>query len=311
MLQKDISYVKMTLDEVLGQPLPRSGGEYIYHCPFCNHYKHKLQISIQDEKWHCWVCNAKGKKITSLLRKLDVDVRKIQKITSIYKDSENNPIVHKTENSVLKLPFEFKKLSIKPKGINPLYNNIIHYLKNRDIGIGEILKYNIGYCESGIYAGRVIVPSYDSNGVLNYFIARTIYDDVPLKYMNPKVSKNIIMFENQINWDYPITLTEGVFDAITIKRNVIPILSKFIPKKLIDSIYLHNVKNINIVLDDDAKKESLKYALDFMNNGINVKFINPSGKDANEIGFKQITKDINNATEIQFDELIKHKLELI
>ena len=45
------------------------------------------------------------------------------------------------------------------------------------------------------------------------------------------------MFENQINWDEPITLVEGVFDAMAVKRNAIPILGKFIPKTLNDSIY--------------------------------------------------------------------------
>ncbi len=36
----------------------------------------------------------------------------------------------------------------------------------------DIIKYNIGFCNEGPYGGRVIIPSYDDNGKLNYFIAR-------------------------------------------------------------------------------------------------------------------------------------------
>ena len=57
------------------------------------------------------------------------------------------------------------------------------------------------------------------------------------------------MFENQINWNEPITIVEGVFDALSVKRNSIPILGKFIPKKLMENIYDKGVKTINILLD--------------------------------------------------------------
>ena len=309
MLQKDISYVKNTLDANLGYPQSRNG-EFIYKCPFCNHHKHKLQVNLENEKWHCWVCNSKGKKITSLLRRLDVDINHIKKISQIYKDN----IYVKVENDTvinLQLPSEFKSLLIEPKSINPLYKKSIKYLHDRGFTEADIIKYNIGFCDTGTYGGRVIIPSYDSDNKLNYFIARSVYDDVTLKYLNPKVSKNVIMFENQINWDYPIILTEGIFDAMTIRRNAIPLLSKFIPKKLIEKIYMNGVKNITIVLDDDAIKDSLNYTTQFMNNGIDIKFVKPSGKDANEIGFEKITDDIMKTNNTQFDDLIRYKLELI
>ena len=166
----------------------------------------------------------------------------------------------------------------------------------------------MGFCPKGLYAGRVIIPSYDSNNKLNYFIARSVYDDEPYKYKNPPVSKNVIMFENQINWNEPITLCEGAFDALSIKRNAIPILGKFIPKKLMDSIYKKEVKHINILLDKDAQQQALHYVVQLGNQGIEVRNIIPSDKDAGEMGFSRVNQILKESTETNFSDVIKQKL---
>ena len=69
----------------------------------------------------------------------------------------------------------------------------------------DFIKYSIGYCTSGEYGGRVIIPSYSESNQLNYFIARS-YDGNFYKYRNPEVSKDVIFFENLINWNAPIIL---------------------------------------------------------------------------------------------------------
>ena len=42
-----------------------------------------------------------------------------------------------------------------------------------------------------MYDNRIIIPSYDSDGKLNYFVGRDI-DNSKLKYKNPPVSKDVI-----------------------------------------------------------------------------------------------------------------------
>ena len=71
--------------------------------------------------------------------------------------------------------------------------------------------------------------------------SRSVFDEEKFKYKNPPISKNVTIFENQINWKEPITLTEGVFDDGS-KKKFIPLLGKFIPKTLMDSIYKNGVK---------------------------------------------------------------------
>ena len=286
------------------------GDEQAHYCPFCHHHKKKLQINIQTQKWHCWVCDSKGKRIQSLLRRLHVDSHKLKKIYEIYGDDyvvySNNTEDEKVE---LRLPNEFRSLLEEPKGLNPTFRKVKEYARKRGITQGDIKRYNIGYCDSGHYANRIIIPSYDSDNRLNYFIARSVFDEEKFKYKNPPVSKNVIMFENQINWQEPITLVEGVFDAMAVKRNAIPLLGKFIPKTLNDTIYKKEVKSINILLDEDAQDQALYYTMQFQNQGITTRNIRPSDKDAGEMGFSQVNTILKESKQTGFGDIISQKLK--
>ena len=296
------------LDTTLGVGSSLKGNEQQHHCPFCHHHKKKLQVNLDTQQWHCWVCNSKGRSISSLLRKLNVDKRDLDRLHKIYGDE---PAYSPTEEYVIKLqlPKEFKQLHFKPSGLfNPIYNKAVHYLTQRGIMDSEIVKYNIGYCEDGLYSGRIIIPSYDENGELNYFIARSFYEDEKMKYKNPPVNRDVIVFENQINWNEPITLVEGAFDAFSVKRNVIPLLGKFLLSKLKNKIFEKGVKEITIMLDSDAIEDSTKHSEWFMKNGIKVKNIIPTGKDAGELGYERVNQLIKTTTETGWDDLVLAKL---
>ena len=286
----------------------KTSDEHIHYCPFCHHHKKKLNINVETQKWHCWVCDAKGQSIFFLLRKLNVDKNQLNLINKIY--GENKYIgTNKVEEKVqLFLPSEFHGLTKEPTGFKPLFKHAKIYLKKRGITKEDIIKYNIGYCEDGLYKGRIIIPSYGESGDLNYFIARTIFDNEDYKYKNPPISKNIIALGNHIDWSQPITLVEGIFDAIAVKRNVIPLFGKFIPKELMDSIFINKVKTINILLDEDAQKQALYYTDYFRKQGISVTNIKPSDKDASEMGFKLINQTIKTSKESTYEDLISQKL---
>jgi DNA primase len=305
----DKNKVVTTLSNVLGSYLTLRGNELAFYCPFCNHHKQKLQVNTETQKWHCWTCNSGGKKLTSLLRKLDVDRNTISIIREIYGDSNYNPQQEDVETKVyISLPKEYISLNEPPKGFNPEYKQAINYLTQRGITQKEIVKYNIGYCKDGLYARRVIIPSYNSDGSLNYFISRSYYQDEKMKYKNPPISKNIICFESQINWKEPIILCEGVFDAITIKRNAIPLLGKFPSKQLVEKIFMSGVSNIVISLDNDAINEALKAAEYFRKNGINVRMMYLKDKDAAEMGYDRFYDELTKTTQFGIEELLLNKI---
>ena len=308
-----ISEQKSILNSLLGVPKLVSGGEEgLYKCPFCNHYKKKLQIHYELGQYNCWVCNTKGRSLVTLLKKLKVTDPNIY---AKFKSNKNNVLIRKNdqtqvipEKELVSLPKEFKPLYLKRD--DPDYKHAIRYLINRGITVQDILKYNIGYCDKGPYSGMVIIPSYDCNGQLNFFVGRSYYPDSTIKHKNPMVSKNIIGFELFINWNLPIVIVEGAFDAIAVKRNAIPLFGKKIMSKLKEKILLEKVNTVYICLDQDAKRDSLKISEYFSNHGVTVHYVDLQEKDPSEIGFQKIQTVLSETKTFDFGDMIKLKLAL-
>ena len=200
------------LESVLGKGKINSNDNVAFHCPFCHHNKKKMEVNIVTQYWHCWVCNAAGRKIHTLFRKLKVDRSKFVRLAELIEDVQIKSKYTSTNTPVVTLPSEYKPLW--KQRTDPEFRNAFHYLAKRGITLTDILKYRIGYCDSGQYEGKIIIPSYDDAANLNYFVARAYYKDDTLKYKNPSISKNVVGFELHVDWKQPIVLVEGVFDAI-------------------------------------------------------------------------------------------------
>ena len=277
--------------------------EYMFWSPFVSHHKPKLQINIQTQKWHCWVSNQGGHNLFQLLKQVGADRSAYKELSEIvgstFYSSEK-----KVSTEVLTLPKEIKYFD----DIDSVFKlHALRFLYSRGITDTDIMRYSIGYCTEGIYQNRIIVPSYDSDGMLNYFIGRDFYSG-GMKYKNPPISKDIIGFDLYVNWNEPLILCEGVFDAIAIKNNSIPLFGKTILPKLYKKIIEKRVKQIVISLDDDAFKDSLKMTNDFMNMGIDVRFVKLKGKDPSEIGYEKMVSELFNSQRVNFKELMRMKL---
>ena len=300
------------VNSVLGIGKRTSKGNHSYNCPFCNHHKPKLEINFTDNKngdnpWHCWACNKKGRKLRSLFKQIKASPEYFSQLKKLVKSGYEVEEI-KSEEKILELPKEFKNL-IGSKNI--ISRHASAYLKRRNINEDDILKYNIGYCEYGPYADRIVIPSYNSKGILNYFTSRTFKEDTFQTYKNPDTSRNIIPFEMFINWDLPIILCEGPFDAIAIKRNVIPLLGKNIQSNLMKKLVSSKVKKIYIALDTDAQKQAVKFAEYFINEGKEVYFMDLDDKDPSEMGFEKFTNLIQNTYPIDQYGLMERKLQLL
>ena len=293
------------IESLLNRGRTLQNDEVAYNCPFCNHYKKKLQINLRTQMWQCWVCGVKGRSIYNLFKKLKASKLHFEKLQQF---SNNTPVkVTKKSYSELSLPNEFKSF-LNIEKTNPEYNNALRYLKNRGLTREDILRYNIGYCESGPYNKMVIIPSYDKDGILNFFTGRSYYKEASFKHKNPQVSKDIIGFELYINWNQPITIVEGVFDAIAIKRNAVPLFGKIVLGKLKKIIVEKQVKNINIALDKDARSKALQNCEYFINNGINVKLVELQDEDPSDLGFSRVTNLIQDTNKLNTFKLMEMKI---
>jgi DNA primase len=291
---------------VLGENKQFSNGEYYFYCPFCQHHKPKLAVNLVKGKWHCWKCNASGNRLLSLARRLNFDQREILQLRELLADDIPYVVKHKEEEVELRLPYEFQSL-VKPTS-SIKYKHAMVYLKNRGLTAYDIIKYNIGYCETGKFADRIIIPSYDKDYKLNYFTARSFFEGMQ-NYLYPPVRKDVIMFENTINWNYPITLVEGAFDAIAVKRNAIPLSGKILMKRLKDAILEKRPPAVYIALDNDALSSALKIAQSFVNEGLVTYMIELPQKDPSELGFEKFVNLYKSAEPITYSKIVELKMK--
>ena len=303
-----INNIVYLLDRVIGskgQKLKKPN-EYMYWSPFVVHHKPKLQVNIVTGKWHCWVSNAGGHNLFQLFKKVNATNDQFTELRGIVDETsygyESKEVRKKGK---VELPKEF--LSLVYKHPSPVYKNAMMYLQRRGITYEDILKYNIGYCDQGLYTNRVIIPSYSEDGQLNFFVGRDIFQS-KMKYRNSPTSKDVVGFELFINWDEPIVLCEGPFDAIAIKRNAIPLFGKTILSNLRRKIIEKKVKQVYISLDRDAILDSLKMVEEFMKNDIDVYFVNLPEKDPSDLGFENVIPLLKETEKMKFSDLMRYKL---
>ena len=298
------------VNSVLGSGKKTARGNMAYTCPYCHHHKPKLEVNFTTNKekvnpWHCWVCNKKGKSILQLLRQAGASQDKINEAKTFVKDTTY--VSTKKDAVALKLPPEYKRLD-QLNNNSIIKKHAIAYLKKRGVYLTDITKYDIGYCDKGLYENMIIIPTYNKDGRLNYFTARSFDKNAYIKYRNPQVSRDIIPNEHLINWKLPIIICEGLFDAIAIKRNAIPLLGKNIQSELMKKIVSSFVNKIYIALDKDAIKQALHFCENLMMEGKEVYFVDLQDKDPSEMGFKNFTKLIQNTVPMTYSTLLEQKL---
>ena len=298
------------LESVLGKGKPdKNKRDHAFHCPICNHKKPKLIVNIFTGQYNCWTCHpaTKGKTPVSLFKKLGVEKERMVEMKGYFKGDRTK--IEDTETTRVFLPKEFISMTENDKSLE--YRRATVYLKNRGINEFDVRKYNIGYCKEGRYRNRVIVPSYDKNGQVNYFIARSFEKEPYQKYDAPSVNKTeIIGLEYHINWTVPVILCEGVFDAIAIKRNVVPLFGKSITKALMLKLVESQVKTVYLALDKDALKEALTYSEQLINLGKEVYLIELQGKDPSDLGFTSMTELLQKAKPLTFGELMLRRMKM-
>jgi hypothetical protein len=173
--------------------------------------------------------------------------RTILAITISQKDIEE------VVEEIIELPPEFVSLANKNVPLSARF--ALKYLYDRGFKKEDVVMWKAGCCLTGEYKNRIIIPSFNENGDVNYFIARSYTNDFP-KYMNPKVSKDIVFNELYLDWNEDITIVEGVFDAMK-AINAIPLLGSTLNQQsnLFRKIVQYDPK-VYIALDPDAEKKA-------------------------------------------------------
>lgn len=257
------------LEEILGDHHSHNDvkSQISFDCPVCSHEikgldhgdgKGNLEINYAMGVYKCWACSETHDTYGTLYKLIKTYGNKKQlKIYELLRP--NTEFDRNTTYKKVVLPkeyVEFTKVSLGLK-LTHHYKQAFNYIKKRNITLEMCERYKIGFAYQGDYAGRIILPSYDADDELNYFVARSYLGDTKFKYKNPESQKEILIFnEHLINWDEEVFLVEGVFDSIFLP-NSIPMLGKVLSEHLYAKLY-DNAKKITIILDGDAWLDSVK-----------------------------------------------------
>lgn len=311
------------VEKALGKPKsdkdPEERVQWEFNCPTktCRendeYDKHNLAYNSEKKIFKCWSCKYSGH-VSKLIRDYGSqdDLKKLKFILPAYKSTTRVNVFRKSE-------IDYNQITCKlPDGYLPLgknYNTKFFkiawdYLTNvRKIDQKIIDKFQIGYTETGSRKYRIIIPSYNSIGKLNYFEARSYFKKTRMPYFKPEEphKDDIIFNEANINWDLPVYLVEGVFDMFRIE-NSIPMLGKKPSPYLISKLLEHRSRII-LCLDEDAFKDGIDIYNQLTSLGLDVYFVDLSGKgDVSYIyenhGNKAVVELLKTAKRINFEDQI-------
>ena len=246
-------------------------------CPACNDASDKKKLSINIETWncHCWVCGIKGKNPYKIIKdhidavtantfkeKFDPGI-KIEGCSTLDVEEE----VH--------LPAGFLPLFVKSSSQDPDIKSCMMYLRSRNVSYCDTWYFKLGTCNIGSFRRRIIIPSFDMDGELNYFSARSIDENSRMKYLNSKNKKTDIIFnEINIDWEKDLTLVEGPFDLFKCNQNATCLLgSSLRSESLLFKKIIANKTPVTLALDSDMKKKSMKIAEMLMSYSCNVRIL--------------------------------------
>ena len=173
------------------------GDEALALCPFHNDTNPSLHINIPRLLFHCFSCG-KGGRLTSDTKS---PTPTYEHFASIFVGEEEKKAFEEG------LPIEYKHFDT-----DSIY---LDYLFSRGLSIQTIKHFRLGYCTSGTYADRIIVPLEKG------FVARTIHNEILAKVATGRREKYLFplglniseMLFNKGKYD-PIILCEGVFDVM-------------------------------------------------------------------------------------------------
>jgi len=340
------------LEKVFGPSQLSNGGlNASFVCPIClenNHNilnKKKLVIRTDNGLTHCWVCSFKGRTFFKLLKQYHPDYLKefferFGKTLKLFKyendDHLNNDdevlsfeqklhkiieleelFLNKNLNKLetISLPNDFLFLpNVFKEKHNKTYVDYFNYLKNRHITEEDIWYYKLGIAISNKdgYSKRIIIPSIDSEGYINFYTSRAIYNFVKPKYLSINIERKDIVFnELNINWNKELVVTEGPFDLFKCPKNATCLVGSELNDhyKLFNKI-IENRTPVVMALDADAQGKSYKIIKNLLEYEIQVRMVSIP-KNKNDLG--SLTKSlvrqlIEESKEVTWENLFYWKL---
>lgn len=282
-----------------------AGRELILNCLWHNDRKHHLYINASSGLYNCFSCGAKGT-VYGLISQL-----KVKKSDIEYVDLKNISFGKarpaKSINKAIEIKWPEGYVALTGVKLGAKGKTALEYLNRRGITNEEVSYYQIGYCFSGPYSGRVIVPVFDEEeeNKLVSFIARDYTGKLKPKVLTPPAEtghhgiKDYLFNFHRAKKLGVVLIGEGVFDAISLGVRGICLFGKTITSVQLAKLLKAKISRVIIALDPDAQKEAYKLAGQLTNHIKDVRIATiPEGYDPNSLPKKDLETAINEAKPI-------------
>jgi DNA primase len=253
-----------------GGKLARNGKNIDVRCPICapkDHTKKKLAIRVDDDRNHCWTCGYRAHTLAPLIRKYAGPEKLAEYREKFMPETEQERLrrrydIDAEELKRIELPKDFRLLVTAP-ATDPDARAAFRYVIDRGLTERDMWYFKLGISDEPRWNRRVIVPSFDAAGRLNYFVARAIDKKRKPKYDNPDFDKLPVIFnELNVDWTKQLVLCEGSFDMFKCGDNAVPLLgSDLNEESALFNAILVNGTPIALALDGDMwETKTLKAA---------------------------------------------------
>jgi len=209
-----------------GESKGKDGNEFNIYCPKCGDEDRRAYVNLLSGKGQCYQCPWKSSghfALISYLEKLPGTLAAAE-----WFNAHNDFSAHTIVTGVAKtdmtrrLPNEYQEITTEE---GPYYE----YIKSRGFGLQEIRDYRMGYCASGKYEGRVIMPVINY-GKLEFFCDRSIDPNIPknLKTLGIgdrssswPVKKSTVIFNiERCAGLRTIQIAEGIFTCLSLDGSI-------------------------------------------------------------------------------------------
>lgn len=262
----------------------RHKGEYGFYCihPRCDSARHgkvRLWVNPDRDSFHCWHCGWGLATLAPLMVPGSSELREYLETRSNRADARQT-IEERPRCTTL--PPGFVPFGRRP---SPEAAPYLTYLSGRGVTGGTVELYRMGYVDAGRLAGRVVVPSFDRFGMVNFWSARSIYPVAKIDtYRLPHATKDVISNEHMVDWTAPVYLVEGIFDEIAIGPQAISLYGKFMQPSLATRLVRERPPMTYVCLDDDARAEAWDLTGELMAYDLPCAMIELDGKDPSVVG---------------------------
>jgi len=240
-----------------GLDVQERNGEVAGECPYCHHKRTSFYVKVGVGIWKCHFCNESGwalrliEKVTRCTTQEALD-RIMAHRTSVYSDDEWEVVEEEEPPPVIELPEGFHLLAESNGETAQRYRA---YALTR-MTTSQIVEYKVGFCATGYYRGRIVVPVYHLGSLVNW-VARAISATNPKKVLTPPGNEQYsYVFNLEKIWGHDTAVvTEGVFDCLAAGNKAVATFGKKITDTQVNVLIDAGVRHLILTWDSDAQQE--------------------------------------------------------